>query len=365
MKTKLTLLIVILIIVPLTFIGCKTELTERITELEGKLAEEENKIVQEEVAEVEEEEAPPAIYTDTMPVEETATEEEEVAEEEVEEEDSNIEKVAPTISLAIYEGPILDGSICYYRIEATVTGSPNPTVSFSKDDSGGAWGSKKVQINLNDPTDTYTLTATATNSEGSATDTIALSWGCEIPDPDPDPDSDPIEKDLDIGADTTISGFIYGNSSIESGAAYLFIGDDSDIQTITFLSFDISSISNLDNATIKDVTTIIPIDIISGDPHQLGPVNIYVFYYGSLDYIPIPLIGGELVKTIYTTGSLTDFNFSSNELKEELQKRVDKGRYWFQLEIVLSGGINNNGLNDYYRFRTSDIIIHIKYEIPG
>ena len=70
MKTKLTLLIVVLIIVSLTFLGCKSQLTERIAELEVKLAEEENKIVQEEVAEVEEKEAPPAIYTDAMPVEE-------------------------------------------------------------------------------------------------------------------------------------------------------------------------------------------------------------------------------------------------------------------------------------------------------
>ena len=83
MKTKLTLfLIVSLILIPLIFLGCKTQDT---AELEGKLAEEENKIVQEEVAEIEEEEAPPAIYTDTKQIEE-------VAEEEVEEEDSNIEE---------------------------------------------------------------------------------------------------------------------------------------------------------------------------------------------------------------------------------------------------------------------------------
>jgi hypothetical protein len=49
---------------------------------------------------------------------------------------------------------------------------------FSKDDSGGAWGSKKVQVNINDPSETYTLTATATNSEDSATASMDLSWGC-------------------------------------------------------------------------------------------------------------------------------------------------------------------------------------------
>lgn len=86
---------------------------------------------------------------------------------------------APTISLRIYEGPSYapsDGK-CYYRIEATVTGSPGPTVSFSRDDSFGAWGPLRCQVNLEDPSDTYTLTATAINSTGSATDSISISWG--------------------------------------------------------------------------------------------------------------------------------------------------------------------------------------------
>ncbi|MCK5566645.1 MAG: PKD domain-containing protein, partial [Actinomycetia bacterium] len=104
------------------------------------------------------------------------------------EEEENIEKEAPTITIEVYEGPIYSSSdnVCYYRIKAIVTGSPSPAVVFSKDDSGGAWGSKKVQVNLSDPTETYTLTATATNSEASATDSIALSWGCPIPNNPPE-----------------------------------------------------------------------------------------------------------------------------------------------------------------------------------
>ena len=93
------------------------------------------------------------------------------------------EKEAPTIELKIYEGPLYSSGdgVCYYRIRADVTGNPNPDIDFSKDDSSGAWGSKKVQINLSDPTDPYTLTATATNSEGSASDSIVLTWGCNRP----------------------------------------------------------------------------------------------------------------------------------------------------------------------------------------
>ncbi|GAI18004.1 unnamed protein product, partial [marine sediment metagenome] len=86
---------------------------------------------------------------------------------------------APTIELQIYSGPTYSSAdgVCYYRVKAIVNGKPGPTVEFSKDDNHGAWGSKKAQVNLNDPDETYTLTATATNSKGKATDFITLSWG--------------------------------------------------------------------------------------------------------------------------------------------------------------------------------------------
>jgi hypothetical protein len=87
---------------------------------------------------------------------------------------------APTINLEIYEGPTFSAGddICYYRVKATVTGDPTPTVSFSKDDSGGVWGSLKTQINLKRNTPNYTLTAMATNSAGQAMNSITLTWGC-------------------------------------------------------------------------------------------------------------------------------------------------------------------------------------------
>ncbi|MHB1346593.1 MAG: hypothetical protein ACYCXK_03785 [Candidatus Humimicrobiaceae bacterium] len=74
----------------------------------------------------------------------------------------------PTIKLQMYEGPTYSQTddVCYYRIEATVTGSPSPTITFSKDDSNGSFGSKKVQINLTKANPNYTLTAKAKNSAG-------------------------------------------------------------------------------------------------------------------------------------------------------------------------------------------------------
>ena len=89
------------------------------------------------------------------------------------------EKSKPTITLKIYEGPTYSpaDNVCYYRLEANVTGNPAPKVTFSKDYSNGSFGSKKVQINL-EPGESYTLTATAVNSEGTATATKDLTYGC-------------------------------------------------------------------------------------------------------------------------------------------------------------------------------------------
>ena len=151
------------------------------------ITEEETEAATEEAVEEEGGETPESEEEET--VEEEPAEEESAEEEAVEEEEEeNIEKEAPTITIEVYEGPIYSSAddVCYYRIKAIVTGNPTPTVSFSKDDSGGAWGSKKAQVNLSDPTETYTLTATTTNSEGSATDSIYPSWGCPITNNPPD-----------------------------------------------------------------------------------------------------------------------------------------------------------------------------------
>ncbi|MCG9478684.1 MAG: hypothetical protein K9H14_00565 [Actinomycetia bacterium] len=104
----------------------------------------------------------------------------EEAEEENEEDQEEDLAEAPTIKLKIVEGPTFseEDKVCYYKVSAETTGIPEPEISFSKDDSNGAWGSNKVQINLKN-NNSYTLTATASNSEGSSSDSIALTWGCQ------------------------------------------------------------------------------------------------------------------------------------------------------------------------------------------
>jgi hypothetical protein len=119
---------------------------------------------------------------------------------------------APTIKLEIYEGPTYSAGddICFYRVKATVTGNPAPTVKFSKDDSSGAWGSKKVQVNIHRG-QPYTLTATAKNSAGEASASVNLTWGCGE------------ENRVPVINDITLS-----SASIKTGQQYDVTGNTSD-----------------------------------------------------------------------------------------------------------------------------------------
>lgn len=89
----------------------------------------------------------------------------------------------PTIQLRIYEGPLYSGEddVCYYRVEAEVTGNPLPSkANFNKDDSNGSWGLFKTQVNLTRTEPIYTLIATVSTSMGADRDSIELVWACDV-----------------------------------------------------------------------------------------------------------------------------------------------------------------------------------------
>jgi len=83
---------------------------------------------------------------------------------------------APSIRLAVYEGPVYSAadSVYYYRVKADVSGSSPIEVSFSRDDSHGAWGAKKAQINLS-AGQSYTLAASASNTIGFSSASVTLT----------------------------------------------------------------------------------------------------------------------------------------------------------------------------------------------
>jgi len=89
----------------------------------------------------------------------------------------DLNKNLPTLKLIVYEGPIVvpDSDMCYYRVEARVTGKPAPFIKFSRDDSGGVWGKNISQINLKNG-ESYDLVVTATNTTGSVKKHMVLTW---------------------------------------------------------------------------------------------------------------------------------------------------------------------------------------------
>jgi len=88
----------------------------------------------------------------------------------------DINKSLPTLKLVIYEGPVIvDSNLCYYRVEAVVSGNPSPAIKFNKDDSNGVWGENKAQINLENG-ESYDLIVTAVNSVGEVSEHMVLTW---------------------------------------------------------------------------------------------------------------------------------------------------------------------------------------------
>jgi hypothetical protein len=90
-----------------------------------------------------------------------------------------VQSEAPTIKLEIYDGPdyLESDNMCYYKLEATVTGIPDPEVEFVAGDNVKPLGSSRVEVGV-DTGGSYSLTATATNSAGTATFSITLEGGC-------------------------------------------------------------------------------------------------------------------------------------------------------------------------------------------
>lgn len=90
---------------------------------------------------------------------------------------ASVKTEAPELKLEIIEGPEYeqDGSICYYRVRAIVTGEPDPGIYFNRDDSSSAWGLDVAQVNLSRG-ESFTLNCEVKNIEGSASDSITLKW---------------------------------------------------------------------------------------------------------------------------------------------------------------------------------------------
>ena len=310
-------------------------------------ATEEGKIV------IEEEEEAVAAEEEAVEEEAVAAEEEAVEEEaeEVEEEEEAVveEKEAPTIELEIYEGPTYSASdnVCYYRIKAIVTGKPGPTVEFSKDDSDGAWGSKKAQINLDDPDETYTLTATATNSEGSDSDSIELSWGCPEP-----------ITEVDVPVVSTEGGYIEWGGTIKYPHDSIFAGDSTgDKQCRGYMSFDITGLAGV---TITEASLSLSPEQVWGDPTFLGSL-----WIDAVDWGAGPIVMADFNITPYV--AIQSFNnpaitCTSSKLKTELQNAINNGNTRFRIRIrYTTPATDSDNQWDGWDYLINEVVLHVVY----
>ena len=291
-----------------------------------------------------------AIVEETVAEDETV--EETVAEETKETTDSKTtdsQKEAPTIKLEIYEGPTYSqtDNVCYYRIKATVTGDPVPTVTFSKDDSNGAFGSKKVQVNLTKSSPSYTLTAIAKNSAGEAKYSITLNWGCSQP---------KVEKTVQFMTSDYVSVGPYGYKGLQM----LGIGDSPyNTDCRGRFAFDVSSLSGKEIIYAK-VSLVKP--QLSANPCNFKG-DILIFYNDFLpdlsaqDYYSAAYAGPEVF-----AWDADPLEFSNDFLKDKVKERADSG-------IKLQFGIgyqnsNTGGVKDIFEGRayySTNINITVTY----
>ncbi len=271
----------------------------------------------------------------------------EEAEEEEEEEEDEVEGEAPTIEVEIYEGPTPADGLCYYRVKATVTGVPKPTVNWSKDDSHGAWGTQKAQINLSDPSETYTLTGTATNSEGTASASINLSWGC------PEPVT---ETNVPVASDE--GGYIVYTATMFYPHNRMFAGDSiTDDVCRGYMSFDISGLSGV---TITEASLSMSPEQVWGDPTFMGSL-----WIDSVDWGTDPLVMADF--NIVPYAPIQSFNSpeitcTSENLRTELQKAINDGKSRFRIRIrYTTAATDSDEQWDGWDYLIDSIVLHVAY----
>ena len=276
---------------------------------------------------------------------------------------------APGMALEVYEGPVYveDGDICYWRVRALVEGNPNPTITWSRDNSNGSFGNKKAQVNL-ERGETYTLEATATNSEGSVTETIILEWGCDGPPAEDPPDEedltdedppaeDPGPEEASISADPAISGDIWDHGVIQQ-ELYAHIGDN---RTGSFskgyFSFDISG---LHGKTVQDAEINFTNISRRGEPSSFASeIVVKVYNYVRLDASDFE-VGGTYLASIPI--SSTSYTITGDTLKSELQAVLDNSvRDYFQLKLGLNVSTDNDGITEGIQINWNEAVLYISY----
>ncbi len=377
LKTKIYIVVCIVMVISLLSISAvcnqcgKTATTIEITEsTEKETTSEEAETVLEEGK----------VSTTTLSVKETTVSTSEESPELTTIETTAAESTAedlqtPTLNLEIYEGPTYsaDDEVCYYRVEAIITGNPVPDVDFSKDDSGGAWGNKKCQVNLNDPSETYTLIAKATNSEGYATDSLILTWGCEA-EPTEETEEDIIFEGWDLGTITpglipTLDklilnprdiGYIVRPSGVNTDTA-IFGDSISNTQVLGYFGFGI--FSGFEGRTIESIS----LQLNTYRYWDDALVSIFGNIKGTIMRDPIfPLDALDWSGTLITDMIFDHFQepiiWTGTNLKNAIQAKINEGKpVEFRFYYTLSPYTDGDYQIDGREYRRQDVTLTVEF----
>jgi hypothetical protein len=276
------------------------------------------------------------------------------------------DKKAPAIKLEISDGPFYSAAddVCYWRVRATVTGTPSPGISWSQDASNGSFGKNIAQINLTRDNPEYTLTATAANSEGTATDSITLNWGCESD--EAEGEESPVEEEpaeseplsLNLHQITSEGGYIEQNGAVNTGGC-IFIGDSNNNKPVRgLISYDISDLSD---ANITKASLTLDLKLKWGDPAAFNSFSLCSAYWGTgpivqADFMSPCRIG--IGSFGIGNGNIT---IDTGGLEDAVQDAIDQN--WDRLQIMFWFSILTDGNNtwDGWEYEQNDIKLNIEY----
>ena len=167
-----------------------------------------------------------------------------------------------------------------------------------------------------------------------------------------EPEPVPVEKNMEIGVNLSRSGYTITGEGTYLGAPLAYLGDwDNDQLVFCFFFFDISSLSAQDNVTIKKLMYTLPIIKYVNHPEEGSPI------------IRVYAQETEVISLGFTK-KVVDQDVPDNKVGAELQKAIDMGKQNFILKFV-PYDISANGIKDYYQIHAYNVVLNIKYEVPG
>jgi hypothetical protein len=212
------------------------------------------------------------------------------------------------------------------------------------------------------PSTTTTYTLTATNDAGSVTATAQVMVTAETEEETEAETETETEAEAETVSEYTVTLYSVAeeDGSVREGGGGLathdlLVGDDvTNRARQCFLSFDISEIPS--GATITSASLDVKVEAKIGMPFaHLGSLRVYNDQYGSLG--DSDFTSGFPSGQIYTYHAVPTGPFSSDELIDKLQDRVDDGDSRFQVRMQFEEYSDDNDNIDALRLSMPKLVI--------